>query len=105
MAELTARTPCDGLLPIRIGAAELTELDAGTLTLLAPLGDAAALGAALEKAHGLAWPAPLRATGKAGARCLWFGRDQALLMGPVRIRRWPNMPRSWISPTVGRRCS
>lgn len=83
MVELTAKTPCDGLLPLKIGAAELTEVEGGALTSLSPMGDVAALGAALEKAHGPGWPAPLRATGKAGARCIWFGRDAALLMGPV----------------------
>jgi sarcosine oxidase subunit gamma len=31
----------------------------------------------------VALPAPNRATGKDGARALWFGRDMALLMGPV----------------------
>lgn len=83
MVELTAKTPCDGLLPLSIGEAQLTEVAAGVLTSLTPLGDAAALGAALEKAHGLGWPAPLRARGKEGARCIWFGRDTALLMGPA----------------------
>lgn len=83
MVELTAKTACDGLLPLTIGDAELVEVAAGALTSLAPLGDAAGLGAALEKAHGLRWPGPLRATGKQGARCIWFGRGEALLMGPV----------------------
>ncbi|APE44099.1 sarcosine oxidase subunit gamma [Sulfitobacter alexandrii] len=83
MAELKAKSPCDGLLPIRIGAAELTELDPGVLSMLSPLGDRAGLGAALERAHGMTLPDPLRATGGAGARCIWFGRDQVLLMGSV----------------------
>lgn len=83
MIDLKALSPCEGLLPLSIGAAELVELEGGVLTSLSPLGDVAALGAALEKAHGMAWPAPLCATGKDGARCLWFGRDAALLMGPT----------------------
>lgn len=83
VVELTATRPCDGLLPLSIGGAELAEIDAGVLTLMSPLGDRGALIAALEEGHGIAWPAPLRATGKDGARCVWFGRNQALLMGPA----------------------
>lgn len=83
VVELTARPPFDGMLPLNIGQAELVEVEAGVLTVLTLLGDGAALDEALEKAHGPGWPAPLRATGKDGARCIWFGRDAALLMGPA----------------------
>lgn len=83
MAELIARTPCAGLLPLKIGGVDLTEEDPGAMTSLEPFrGQEAALSDALKAAHGMAWPAPNRATGKAGARAVWFGRGQALLIGP-----------------------
>ncbi|MGR3760172.1 sarcosine oxidase subunit gamma [Roseobacteraceae bacterium NS-SX3] len=83
MADLTAKSPCEGLLPLTLNGLSLTEEDAGVLTTLAPYsGQQDALGAALEAAHGMAFPPPNRATGKAGSRAIWFGRNMALLMGP-----------------------
>jgi sarcosine oxidase subunit gamma len=82
VAELKAKTPGAGLLPLTIGAVTLEEVDAGALTLMSAFGDGSALSRALEAAHGMAFPAPNRSTGKEGARCVWFGPGQALLMGP-----------------------
>lgn len=84
MAELIAKTPLDGMAPLTVGDVTMTEVDLGTLTSIAPFaGQAKATGDALKAAHGMAWPAPNRATGKAGARAIWFGRDMALLAGPA----------------------
>lgn len=83
MGELKALSACDGLLPLNMGAAKLVEVDPGVMTSLSPFGDASVLSAALEKAHGMAMPKPNRATGKDGARCIWFGRGEVLLMGPA----------------------
>lgn len=84
MVKLEARTPLQGVTPIEIGAMTLSEVEPGVVTALAPFkGQEAALSKALEAAHGMVWPAPNRATGKAGARAIWFGRAQALLMGPA----------------------
>ena len=84
MAELTAKSPCDGLLPVTVGALKLSEEDLGHLTTIAVFnGKDQALEAALEAAHGMKLPAPGRSTGKAGSRAIWFGRAQALLVGPV----------------------
>jgi len=83
VAELVAKSPCEGLLPLEIGAVQVTEEDPGVMTSILPYkGQGTALSAALKAAHGMAFPAPNRATGKAGARAIWFGLDQALLMGP-----------------------
>lgn len=89
VVDLTARTPCDAggetgasVLPFTIGDVRLEELDAGVITLLAPYGDGAALSAALEAAHGVAYAKPGRSVGTARARCVWFGQGQALLIGP-----------------------
>ena len=83
MDKLQAISACDGLLPLTIGAATLAEVDLGHITSLAPVGDAHSLSTALEKAHAVALPKPNRATGKDGARCIWFGRDEMLLVGPA----------------------
>ncbi|WP_223424581.1 sarcosine oxidase subunit gamma [Tateyamaria pelophila] len=84
MGELIARTPLDGFEPLTIGDVTLSEVDMGVLTSVAPYkGQTKAIAAALQDAHGMAWPAPGRATGKAEARAIWFGRDMALLAGPV----------------------
>ncbi|QGX99040.1 sarcosine oxidase subunit gamma [Roseovarius faecimaris] len=83
MVELTPRSPCEGLLPLTIGRVTMSEADTGVLTSLAPFaGQQSALSDVLKSAHGMALPQPNRATGKTGARALWFGRDMALLMGP-----------------------
>ncbi|MFT6675900.1 MAG: sarcosine oxidase subunit gamma [Sulfitobacter sp.] len=83
MGELKATSAFDGLLPLNIGQATLSDLEAGTLTSITALGDVKDMGAALEKSHGMALPKPNRATGKDGGRCLWFGRGEVLLMGPT----------------------
>ncbi|KUP92073.1 sarcosine oxidase subunit gamma [Tritonibacter horizontis] len=84
LKDLTATSPCAGLLPVTIGGLTLSEAVQLPMTLMAPFkGQEAALSHALEAAHGMSFPAPNRATGKAGARAVWFGRAQALLIGPV----------------------
>ena len=84
MAELIAKSPCAGLLPVSVGGLSLSEEDLGALTSLAPFNDQEkGLSAALEAAHGMKLPAMGRSTGKAGNRAIWFGRDMALLAGPA----------------------
>ncbi|MGB3245268.1 MAG: sarcosine oxidase subunit gamma [Sulfitobacter sp.] len=82
MGELKAQDPCTGLFPVTIGTVTAEGMDLGVLTSCAPFGDASGFGAALETAHGMALPGPGRATGKEGARCIWFGRGEVLLAGP-----------------------
>jgi sarcosine oxidase subunit gamma len=84
VVDLTPRTPCAGLLPVRAGDVRLTEVDAGHITSLIPgPGQAAALADALRDAHGLGWPEPGRAILGEGAAVVWTGMDQAMLMGPA----------------------
>ncbi|KIN60400.1 Sarcosine oxidase, gamma subunit [Sulfitobacter noctilucae] len=82
MVELQEMSPCAGLLPVTIGTVTLKEVAPGRMTSLSPFGDASEFGAVLKAAHGMDWPAPGRSTGKEGARCIWFGRGEALLVGP-----------------------
>ncbi len=81
VAELKARTACEDALPIKVGAAQLEELDLGSVTSIMVLGQEADLSAAMEAAHGIAFPKPNRSSGKDANRCVWVGRDQALLIG------------------------
>ncbi|SEO35814.1 sarcosine oxidase subunit gamma [Salinihabitans flavidus] len=82
MAELIAKTPCAGLLPLEGGAVAVTEVVPEAMTLMAPFnGREAAFSDALKDAHGMATPAPKRATGREGARAVWFGRGQVMLIG------------------------
>lgn len=83
MVELIAKSPCDGLLPLTIGIITLDEEDVGTIHSISPFkGQEKALSDAMKSAHGMAYPAANRATGKIGARAVWFGHSQAMLMGP-----------------------
>lgn len=82
MVDLIAKTPCDGLLPVTIGTVSLSEDLPEAMTSIAPYaGQQGALSEALEMAHGMAFPAVNRSTGKAGNRAIWFGQGTALLQG------------------------
>lgn len=81
---LLAKTPCDGLLPVTIGTVRLSEDAPRAITSVAPLkGQAAAVSDALSAQIGARLPKPGRTTGKAGARAVWSGLDQALVLGPA----------------------
>jgi len=83
VADLQAKTPFDGLLPVASGSLTLAEVEVGQMTSLMPRsGQEKPASAALKKAHGAAFPAPNRATGKAGCRVVWTGIGQAMLLGP-----------------------
>ena len=84
MTELLARTPCEGLLPVTIGKAMLSETDPGAITSIAPFkGQADAVSDALKARIGAGFPKPGRSTGKQGARVVWSGLDQAFVLGPM----------------------
>ncbi|MCP4817877.1 MAG: sarcosine oxidase subunit gamma [Shimia sp.] len=82
MAELSAKTPCAGLLPVSAGGVTLSEVDAGVLTSLSPRrGRAEALCKALDASVGAKLPKINRATEMAGGCVIWFGQRQYLLTG------------------------
>ncbi|WP_171099946.1 sarcosine oxidase subunit gamma family protein [Ruegeria sp. HKCCD7255] len=84
MDKLSANTPCDGLLPLTVGSVTLSEVDAGSIhSISAFKGKQKQVSDTLKAAHGMAYPAANRATGKAGARAIWFGPAHAMLMGPA----------------------
>lgn len=80
MLDLVAKSPADGLVPVAIGTMTLDEVAPAAITFLtAAKGQEAALSAALKTAHGMALPAAQRATGRDGARAVWFGAEVALV--------------------------
>jgi len=84
VADLIAQTPCTDLLPIQFGTCSLNQLLPPAITSIA-LSPARQkqVSKALKESCGMAFPAPNRATGKQGARCIWFGPDQAMLLAPA----------------------
>lgn len=91
MVELIAKTPCDGLLPISVGDVSLTEVLPVSLTMVsARKGRLKACSELLKSVHGMAMPKPNRATGTQAARAIWFGRDQAMLVGAMPDSRLRN---------------
>ena len=82
VAELIAKGPLAGLLPLTIGGLELASVDPGPMFSLQPYpGKAAALSKALKKAHGVVFPGPGESHEAKGVRVLWSGREQAFLLG------------------------
>lgn len=79
MDSLTPTSACAGLLPLSVGRMTVTEMDCGPITSVTPFK--AASIAALERALGLPFPAPLQTTSDGAARCVWVGQGEALLMG------------------------
>jgi hypothetical protein len=86
VANLIARTPFDGHLPLIHGTVEAVEVDPGTITSVAPFaGQAECVSKALEKAMGCALP-PLARSPKTGRRAIaWSGLDQWFVMGPEAV--------------------
>ncbi len=79
---LTAKSPFDGVLPVKIGSLTITEEEADVIHSVSPFkGQQKAVSELMSSAHGMGFPAPNRATGKAGARAVWFGPSQAMLIG------------------------
>ncbi len=80
--DLVAISPCEGLLPLTVGAVTLSEPEMAPLALVAPMkGKEASLAKAMQAAHGLEWPAAGETSKADGAELIWFGRAQALFVG------------------------
>lgn len=84
MIDLMEKSPCDGGLPMTYGNTTLSELPREYITAIqSRQGQEQATNAALKTAHGLAFPAPNRATGRVGCRAIWTSHAQAFLLGPA----------------------
>lgn len=81
--KLAAKTPLDGLAPKTLGQITMREVSFDAITSVAPFqGQERAVSDALKTQIGAALPKPGRATGKPGARVVWSGIGQALVLGP-----------------------
>ncbi len=80
--KLLPKSAAAGLTPIKISDTEIIEIDTLTLTSISAKKDKLdQLSEQLKKSHGMALPKNGRASGKEGARALWFGQH-LLLVGP-----------------------
>ncbi len=86
MASLIARSPFDGLLPLSYGSVEVTEVDLGTITSVAPFsGQTEAVSKALAKTVGCSLP-PVGAFSETGTtRIAWSGLDQWFVMSEAAV--------------------
>ncbi len=83
MVDLIAKPPFEGLLPLTIGSVTVSAPKHMPLSSVAPFHmQSKKVSDLLKAAHGMAAPAPNRATGKDGARAIWFGHNMILLHGP-----------------------
>lgn len=83
MADLIAKRPA-GIDPVTIGAVTLSEAPFAPIWAIMPYrGKTASLSKAMEKAHGVGFPAPNEMTGQDGVHCAFSGLDQAVLIGMV----------------------
>lgn len=84
MADLMARTPFEGLLPLRHGDVDAAEWQPGAITSVAPLkGREAAVSAHLGDVVGIGLPPIGRWAAKGEATLAWAGLDLWFLLGPL----------------------
>lgn len=105
MAELLAKTPCDGLLPLSIGAVSVEEALFGAITSVAPFkGQQAAVSAELQKQVGVGLPTPNRSTSSDQVRVVFSGQGQALVLGaaldPIPGAAMTDQSDAWACVTV-----
>ncbi len=82
MARLTARSPCAGLELARGEHCELSGIDYGPITSVAPFkGRRQEVSKALKAAIGTGLPAANRVIGNSAIRVVWSGLDQAFVLG------------------------
>lgn len=80
MIKLLAKSAADGLTPIELSNTNIVEIRSLNLTSISAYkGNSKKLSEQLKKSHGLAIPRKGRATGREGARALWFGQHTLLV--------------------------
>ena len=79
MVDLIAQTPCEGLLPIKLGAWEFTEALPGPITSIMPYdGQEEACDEALKSLHGITIPKPGRSVANGDMRAIWTGEHHGM---------------------------
>lgn len=82
MAKLIAKSACDGLLPLTIDGFELIEVLPEAITSVMPFdGQENVASEHLKSAHGMALPDVGRTTEGSGARAVWTGAGQVMVLG------------------------
>jgi sarcosine oxidase subunit gamma len=86
VADLIALTPCNGLLPMKIGGIEVTEvLPECIMSVAAIAGQEKQVSTALKDQIGLGLTAPNRRTRKGNAHVQWFGHGVWLVTANVSL--------------------
>ena len=82
MVDLIAKSPCEGLLPLAIGGVTVTEVLPASITSIMPYdGQEKAASELLKSLCGMGLPGAGRSTGRDGARAVWTGAGQAMVLG------------------------
>lgn len=79
MVRLVAKSATEGLLPVQHGGTVLTGVEPAAISCVMP--QAGGDPAVFKSAVGAPFPGPNRTTGKEGARAIWTGPDQAMVVG------------------------
>lgn len=79
MVELKTQTPAKGLLPLEIGGIAAREINPGIVHSILPFGHASQ--ADLDAALGAEFPRPGQMTRIGGARAIWAGQGEVLMVG------------------------
>lgn len=82
VANLIAKKSCSDALPFVCSGCSLEQITPNAITSISVgSGQLRNVSNRLKSISGVAFPAPNRATGKDGARCVWFGPSQAFFVG------------------------
>lgn len=79
MVKLVAKSATEGLLPIEHGNTVLSDFTSPAISCVMPQSGANL--SLFKSAIGAAFPNPNRTTGKDGARAVWTGPEQAMVIG------------------------
>lgn len=92
MAKLAAAQAFQDMDAKQVGTVKIAPVETRPMTMIAPFaGRSQALHDAMSGDLGLGFPDPGGVTQNGNARCVWMGRDQAMLIGAVPQADWQNL--------------
>lgn len=101
MVNLIETTPCAGLLPLEIGGTRISEVALGRVWSVSPFaGKTGAVDKVLRKL-GVSFPEGGQIISAGAVSALWFGVEQALVMGVDAV---PKMPAAVTDQSDGWAC-
>ncbi len=101
MVNLIEKTPCAGLLPLRVGTTVLSEVALGRMWSLAPFDGRMEATAAVVKKLGLLLPDTGGMAQNGDAQIIWFGHGQWMVSGVADL---PKMPAAVTDQSDGWAC-